>query len=169
MERYFDVVKRLKNEDVKLPERSTEDSAGYDFFAIEDVEIKPSLVISIPPTALFFGTFNPQIHLEKPVLIRTGIKAKMPKGEGLFLYNRSSNPNNRNLILANGVGVVDNDYFENEKNDGEIAFAFYNMGAEPIVIHKGDKIGQGVFEEYKTVDNDKAQGIRKGGFGSTGE
>ena len=76
----------------------------------------------------------------------------------------------KNLIVINGVGVVDADYYNNEDNEGEIAFAFYNISDVPVIIGKGEKLGQGMFVEYKDVTNYTDQEVeeRKGGFGSTG-
>ena len=87
----------------------------------------------------------------------------------LLLFNRSSNPKKKNLILINGVGVVDADYYNNEDNEGEIAFAFYNLSAIPVTIQKGEKLGQGMFTVYKDVTNYTDEDVeeRKGGFGST--
>ena len=147
--RRFEIVKGVENvDDVKKPQRSTKHSAGYDFFAMEDVEIKP-----IPDT--------------KVVFVKTGVKAKFGEDEVLKLYNRSSNTK-KGLILANGVGVIDSDYYNNENNDGEIIFAFCNISNETIIIHKGDKIGQGIFEKFLLTDDDEANAERVGGFGSTG-
>ena len=136
--------------DFELPKRSTENSAGYDFVACEDTLV------------------NPFKQGEKPTLIKTGIKAKMLSDDVLLLANRSSNPGKRNLVLANGIGVIDADYYGNPDNDGEIMFAFYNIGDTPIQIKKGDKIGQGLFVKYQKTDDDNASGNRSGGFGSTG-
>ena len=91
----------------------------------------------------------------------------MQDNEYLMLVNRSSNPGKKGLILANSVGVVDKDYYENEDNDGHIMFAFYNIKDEDIEIKKGDRIGQAIFTPYLTTDNDNAEGERNGGFGST--
>lgn len=146
--RQFERVKRIE-EEIALPVRSTKNSAGYDFFAIEDIDVLPMYE-------------NP-----KPALVRTGIKCQMNEGEFLMLCNRSSNPCKKALILANGVGVIDADYYGNEDNDGEIMFAFYNVSGKPVHISTGDKIGQGIFIQYGTVENDNAQGERTGGFGST--
>ena len=46
-------------------------------------------------------------------------------------------------------------------------FAFYNIKDEDITIKKGEAIGQGVFQKYFVTDDDRADGERKGGFGST--
>lgn len=133
--------------DAKLPQRSTKNAAGYDFFARENVVIFPKSI----------------------QIAWTGIKAYMPPNEVLKLYNRSSNPKKRNLMLANGVGVVDADYYNNADNEGDIGFMFYNFSDEPVMIEKGDKIGQGVFETFALADNDATTGVRSGGFGSTGK
>lgn len=149
----FEKVKHIE-EDIKLPERSTEASAGYDFYAIED--------ITIPSTS------NEEEEFEVK-LVRTGIKAQMPTDVVLNLYSRSSMAIKNGIILVNGVGVIDSDYYGNESNDGEIAFAYLNVTGKPYEIKKGDKIGQGVFQKYLVTTNDDAKGIRTGGVGSTGK
>jgi len=103
----------------------------------------------------------------KPTLIPTGIKAYMLEDEKLDLYNRSSGPIKNKLVMTNGVGLIDSDYYENESNDGEIFFQFINYGKADLLIKKGDRIGQGVFTKFLKVDNDDASGERKGGHGST--
>ena len=85
----------------------------------------------------------------------------------LLLLNRSSNPKKKGLVLANGVGLVDADYYENEDNDGEIAFAFQNITNEVVKININDKLGQGVFTKFFVTDSDDVTDERKGGFGST--
>lgn len=149
--RKFEFVNRiLNNEDgVKrmLPARSTKNSAGYDFFNYKKVICKSHQITMIP----------------------TGIKAKFPEDEMLLLFNRSSNPKKKGLIILNGVGVVDSDYYGNADNDGEMAFVFYNMLDEDVLIEAGEKLGQGIFVKYAKTDDDIAEGERKGGFGSTGK
>ena len=152
----FEFVSRLgdqtpvegKTSEYKLPQKGSKKAAGYDFFNIEEVELQP--------------------HQIK--YVKTGIKAKFPDNVVLLLFNRSSNPKKKNLIVINGVGVVDADYYNNEDNEGEIAFAFYNISDVPVIIGKGEKLGQGMFVEYKDVTNYTDQEVeeRKGGFGSTG-
>ena len=150
--RRFEIVKRINNlSEVKKPERSTINSAGYDFYAIADYEIPPYKI----------G--------DDPFMIPTGIKAKMPENQFLMLVNRSSNPKKKKLVIPNSVGIIDADYYNNESNDGEMFFGFYNLSNEPIEIKKGEKLGQGIFMDYyKTVD-DVANGKRIGGIGSTGK
>ena len=147
--RGFEVANGFEDQSINLPERKTKFSAGYDFEAAEDIVI-PSFKKGCSPT-----------------LVKTGIKAYMEDDEMLCLYNRSSNPKKKGLILANSVGIVDKDYYGNPDNDGHIMFAFYNVKDEDITIKKGEAIGQGVFMKYLVSDNDKASGNRMGGFGST--
>lgn len=64
--------------------------------------------------------------------------------------------------------MIDSDYYENAENDGNIAFAFTNNGNEPLEVHVGDKIGQGIFIHYLLTDDDETEGKREGGIGSTG-
>lgn len=104
----------------------------------------------------------------KPVLVPTGVKAYMGEEEVLILANRSSNPLKQNLILSNGIGVIDSDYYENEDNDGHIMGQFINFGAKPVLIKKGERIFQGMFQPFLLADNDVAGGKRVGGHGSTG-
>ena len=149
MERGFEIARGWEDKSINLPVRKTTSSAGYDFEAAEDIVI-------------------PSIKKQNiPTFIPTGIKAYMKDNEVLYLYNRSSNPKKKGLILANSVGVVDKDYYGNPDNDGHIMFAFYNIKDEDIFIKKGEAIGQGVFANYLVIDNDNASGTRLGGFGST--
>ena len=101
-------------------------------------------------------------------MIPTGIKAKFPEDEVLLIFNRSSNPKKKGLIIPNGVGVIDADYYNNPDNEGEIAFLFYNMLEEDVVIKAGEKLGQGIFVKFAKIDDDRTTGVRQGGFGSTG-
>ena len=147
--RGFEIAKGFEDKNINLPVRKTKYSAGYDIEAAEDCII-PSFKLGQAPT-----------------LIKTGLKVYMPDDEYLMLCNRSSNPKKKGLILANSIGIVDSDYYENPDNDGHIMFAFFNVKAEDTIIKKGDVIGQAIFQKYLIVDNDNAEGDRIGGFGST--
>lgn len=149
MSRGFQVAKGFENAEIILPERKTRLSAGYDIGAAEDCTIPP----------FKWG--------DKPTLVKTGLKAFMENDEYLMLCNKSSNPFKKGLVLANSIGIIDADYYENPDNDGHIMFAFYNFGDKELEIKKGDMIGQAIFCKYLTVENDKADKKRMGGFGST--
>ncbi len=148
-ERGFEIAKGFENQGINLPIRKTRYSAGYDIEAAEDVVV-PSFKKGMAPT-----------------LIKTGLKAYMQDDEMLLLYNRSSNPKKKGLIMANSVGVIDKDYYGNSDNDGHFMFAFYNIKEEDIEIKKGEAIGQAIFEKYLITDDDNSEGERVGGFGST--
>lgn len=143
----FEKILKYADKDILYPKRSTENSAGYDFFA-------PETVI-LPAKSL--------------TRIMTGIKCELRPYMYLMLANRSSNPSKKNLFLANGVGIVDADYYNNSDNEGEIGFEFYNNSDEDIVIEKNEKIGQGIISRYIITEDDNASGSRNGGFGSTGK
>lgn len=146
----FEKVKRLENEDIRLPERSTMNSAGYDFFAVEDTVIPSKTTIRV----------------------MTGVKCKLMPDMFLMLANRSSNPSKKGLVLMNGVGVIDADYYGNEDNDGEMAFEFLNLTLFDVEIKKGEKLGQGIIMKYLRTDDDymtNPTATRAGGFGSTGD
>jgi dUTP pyrophosphatase len=134
-------------QDVTLPSRKTSHSAGYDFYVAKDTIIPKN----------------------KKVLVPTGIKAYMPKNEVLKLYLRSSVGLSKTLMLPNGVGVVDADYYGNPDNDGAIYILIYNYGDEDLTLKKDERIAQGIFERYYTSENEEApENHRQGGFGSTG-
>lgn len=151
-----------------LPRRATAGSAGYDFFAIRDEDI-PQSIISDPSGLVGLGLGG--VPSLKPYLVKTGIKAYMRQNEGLFLFSRSSAPMKYGLTLANAVGVVDSDYYNNSDNEGEIGFLFYNLSKYVLHINKGDKIGQGIFLPIRLADSDVVTELesRTGGFGSTGD
>lgn len=134
-----------------LPKRSTVKSAGYDFYNPKRVEI--------PPYKLG----------DDPFMVLTGVKVKMEDDEFLMLCNRSSNPKKKKLVIPNSMGIIDADYYGNIENDGEMAFTFYNLSNEPVIIKQGEKLGQGIFLKYGITINDNAIGERTGGFGSTGK
>lgn len=147
--RGFEIAKGFEDKGINMPVRKTKFSAGYDVEAAEDIVIKP---------------YKPG---DKPTLVPTGIKAYMQDDEYLMLCNRSSNPKKKGLVLANGVGIVDKDFYGNPENDGAFAFAFINIKDTDCIIKKGEAIGQAIFQKYYVTDDDKAEGKRMGGFGST--
>ena len=148
-QRGFEVAKGFEDKGINLPVRKTKYSAGYDIEEAEDVVI-PS----------FKKVMN-------PTLVKTGLKVYMHDDEVVLLYNRSSNPKKKGLIMANSVGVIDKDYYGNPDNDGHFMFAFYNIKEEDVEIKKGEAIGQAIFQKYLMTDDDNAEGERVGGFGST--
>lgn len=146
--RGFEIVKGYEDKGITLPVRKTKHSAGYDIAAAEDVVI-PSYKLGI-----------------KPTLISTGLKAYCMEDEYFMLVNRSSGPK-KGLLMANSIGIIDSDYYGNVDNDGHFYFQYWNVSDHDLEIKKGDIIGQVIFQKFLITDDDKAEGIRTGGFGST--
>jgi len=162
--RGFEIVTKYVEEDTHLPQRATHHSAGYDFEAAEEVVI-PSIW-----KQFLSRKINDNVITEKkikPVLVPTGVKAYMMEDEFLQLANRSSNPLKRFLLVSNGVGVIDSDYYNNPDNEGHIMFQFTNFGVKDIVIKKGERIGQGIFLPFLKADQDQTSHDRTGGLGSS--
>ena len=182
----FEKVSRFSDIDINLPERKTADSAGYDMEVAEDIII-PSyhnlmkIMNDIIPQNVILDT-NEVVHNTftldeianitktlntKPTLVSTGMKCELDPNTYLELSVRSSCPLKHWLILANSVGIIDADYYNNPDNEGEIFFQMINLSPFDILLRKGDIIGQGIIKPYLTTEDDNASGQRTGGFGST--
>lgn len=165
--RGFEVVSKYEGKGIEVPKRATKGSAGYDLQASEDTVI-PSIWKALKADGEQVGEGNAEFL--KSTLVPTGIKAYMPEEEYLLLANRSSNPMKRQLLLPNGIGVIDSDYYNNEGNEGEIFVQLINYGFEDAVVKKGDRIAQGIFQRYEVVDDEVDEfATRIGGFGSSGK
>ena len=132
--------------DIKLPQRATKGSAGYDFFAPFDFSLKPNETITIP----------------------TGIRCEMSENLVLMIFPRSGLGFKYRLQLNNTVGIIDSDYFHSD-NEGHIFIKITNDTNEDKVIDvkKGQGFAQGIIMQYFLTDDDDASAIRNGGFGST--
>ena len=148
--RYFEVVKNeyRKNPDVEiqLPVRATKNSIAYDFYSPVDITIQPN----------------------KSEMFWTDVKAIFETNEALLINVRSS-MGKQPVMIANTQGWIESDYANNPDNDGNIGFRLFNLGETPYKIHVGDRIGQGMFINYLTTDNDNTTTSRVGGFGSSGK
>ncbi len=135
-------------DNLKLPKRATKGSAGYDFYMPFDIILKPGESIKIP----------------------TGIRVKIDEGWVLKLYPRSGLGFKFRLQLNNTVGIIDSDYFASD-NEGHIFAKVTNDSNEnkTIELKAGDAFMQGVFVEFGITLDDDADGVRNGGFGSTGK
>ena len=133
-------------ESIRLPKRATSGSAGYDFYAPVDIELKPGETIKIP----------------------TGVRVEMEANWVLKCYPRSGLGFKFRLQLNNTVGIIDSDYFYSD-NEGHIFAKITNDTNEGkiVQISAGNGFMQGIFVEYGiTVDDDVTE-VRNGGFGST--
>lgn len=171
----FEKVKKFKDVEFEMPRRKTEYSAGYDMVVASDVVIPPMYdLLGKLSDKYDYDTYTLDVISKmtketgvKPTLVSTGVKCKMDNDMYLELSVRSSCPLKHWLVMANSVGIIDADYYNNEDNEGEIFFQFINFSPFPILLKKGDAIGQGILKPYLKTDDDSASGVRKSGFGST--
>ncbi len=139
-------IKRI-DKTLALPEYKTNGAVGFDLSARITTEIPSGEMRLIP----------------------LNIVVKVPKGYGFFLFSRSSTPLKKGLIVANSVGVVDQDY---SGEDDEIKLCVLNITKETVGVEKGERIAQGVImkvERPDFVEVDKMSDKSRGGFGSTGQ
>jgi dUTP pyrophosphatase len=95
------------------------------------------------------------------------MKCQLEPHTYLKIVPRSSTPLKYWLVIANGEGIIDADYFNNPQNEGEIFLQLINLSPFPIKLQVGDCIAQGIICNYGLTINDKPIAIREGGFGST--
>ena len=131
-------------EGIRLPARATAGSAGYDLYTPVAMTIRPGETIKIP----------------------TGIRVEMNDGWVLAVFPRSSLGFKYRLQLNNTVGIIDSDYFYSD-NEGHIMVKITNEGNKTMKVAKGDGFCQGIFLPYGITEDDKTEGTRNGGFGST--
>ena len=131
----------------KLPIRSDAASAGYDFYTPIKVTLLPG----------------------ETKTVWTNVKAYMGPDEVLTLYVRSSVGIKKGVVLANGTGIVDASYYENESNDGNIGIALKNTTGQSVIFEAGERIAQGIFTKYLIIDEDEVMNEKRtGGIGSSG-
>jgi dUTP pyrophosphatase len=137
-------IKRL-SPSVPLPRYETEGAAAFDLAASTDLTVVPGQVALIP----------------------TGLVIEVPRGMFLAIFARSSTPLKRGLMVANGVGVIDQDYCG---PDDEVKIPVLNFTSAPVRVAAGDRIAQGMLLPVDRVEWEEAQVLgreSRGGFGST--
>jgi len=134
--------------DIPLPSYMTDGSAGMDLYAAVDepILIEPMSSALVPTN----------LKIELPV----GFEAQIRPRSGLAFRNR--------IILPNSPGTIDSDY------RGEIKVIMMNLGTEPFIINRKDRIAQMIISEYKRVEWRESKSLGEtdrgeGGFGSTGK
>lgn len=132
--------------DIQLPTRGSKHSIAYDIYSPINTVIQP---------------------MEKE-LIWTDVKAYFGTNEALLINVRSS-MGSHPMVMGNSQGWVECDYYNNPKNDGNLGINLLNLGKEPYVIKKGDRIAQAMFIPFLESDNCNSDEERLGGFGSTGK
>lgn len=132
---------------IRLPQRATAGSAGYDFYSPLAFSLQPGESIKIP----------------------TGVRVRMLEGWVLTCYPRSGLGFKYRLQLNNTVGVIDSDYYDSD-NEGHMFCKLTNDSREGKVLEvaAGSGFMQGIFLPYGITEDDAAEAKRNGGFGSTG-
>ena len=131
---------------VIIPRRATKGSAGYDICIPFDVVLAPHSTVKVP----------------------TGVRiTDMPRSTFLGIYIRSSVGIKRGVTPCNSVGICDSDYSLG-KNEGHIWLALRNNTDEDVEFLAGERVAQGIIQQYYVCDDDDAVGQRDGGIGSTG-
>ena len=132
---------------IKLPQRDTAGSAGYDFYAPVELNLKKG----------------------ESLLIPTGIRSKINDGWVLKIYPRSGLGFKHRVQLDNTVGIIDADYY-NSSNEGHIMIKLScdaHDDGHTVTVNAGDGFAQGIFLQFGITFDDQASGVRNGGFGST--
>ena len=148
----FEADSNFKNtqeiyDNLKIPSKATIGSKGYDFFAPAGFTLRPGCSLKIP----------------------TGIKCQLEDDKGLFIFPRSGLGFKYMVQLANTIGVIDVDYYNNEGNEGHIFIKIRNGGTETVKVGAGEAFAQGIILKCYDAENEEEQPlqIRKGGLGST--
>ncbi len=137
-------IKRI-DKSLPLPKYETGGSVGFDLLCRESAEIAPQEIALIPAN----------------IILET------PPGYMLMICMRSSTPRKVGLMMAQGLGIIDNDYCGEED---ELKIQVYNFTDEPVTIERGSRIAQAIFVRVDTAEwNEVDQMIStsRGGFGST--
>lgn len=137
-------IVRLDKE-LPLPQYKTEQSAGLDLLAREDLLIKKGEIKLVP----------------------TGISIALPDGYEAMIRPRSGLALKYGITLLNTPGTIDADY------RGEIGAIVANFGNEDFLVKRGMRIAQMVINKYEKVqwlEVDALEDTERGnkGFGSTG-
>ncbi|TBL77779.1 dUTP diphosphatase [Paenibacillus thalictri] len=141
-------IKRIEgNEDIQLPQKMSELASGFDLYAAvsEPVTLEPG----------------------RRALIPSGFALGMPAGLEAQIRPRSGLALKHGITCLNSPGTIDADY------RGEVKVLLINLGQEPFVINRNERIAQMVFQEVPNVAlevvAELAETVRgAGGFGHTG-
>lgn len=101
-------------------------------------------------------------------ILPTGLRVEIPQGFEMQIRPRSGLAMKHGITLPNTPGTIDSDY------RGPLGVALINLGAEPYVIHHGDRIAQAVIAPvvqamFSVAEVLGATARGEGGFGSTGK
>lgn len=129
---------------VKLPQRATGGSAGYDFYLPLPFSMRSNSYVTIP----------------------TGIRVDLQPGWFLELVPRSGLAFKHGMRLVNNVAIIDADYFYAE-NEGHIMTGI--TCEKNLCLSQGERFIQGIIVPHGTARNDSVLNAERiGGLGSTG-
>lgn len=101
-------------------------------------------------------------------IIHLGVSVKPPAGYHFLVASRSSTPLKYGLIVANGIGIIEDNYCGDDDRLGLVVYA-----TKAISIPKGTRIAQCTIvpkaPEFEWEVVDSMNEINRGGYGSTGE
>ncbi|MDB5190084.1 MAG: deoxyuridine 5-triphosphate nucleotidohydrolase, dUTP pyrophosphatase [Parcubacteria group bacterium] len=141
----MDIEIRRFDKDLPLPEYKTAGAAAMDLCVREDGVVPPHGITVFP----------------------LNIAIKPPVGHFALMAARSS-LRKRGLMLANGIGVLDEDYAGDED---EYQAALYNFTDEPVEIKRGERVVQIIllpFDRVNWKEVDTLGTPSRGAFGTTG-
>lgn len=159
----------IVKEGVAMPRRQTTHSAGYDIAAhlTHDHKVKifdSSNVEHVrTPRELVEADHKIGFALEpgERALLPTGIHTNLPETHFMAVYPRSGVAIRLGLSLINCVGVIDADYQQ------EVMITLVNNSSKRAFITNGLRLAQAIIQPYTTY-GESVEGVRVGGFGSTG-
>lgn len=149
-------MKNLINSEF-VPKRQTKYSAGYDIYAVEDMNIER-----------WFKTFDTGVCFDGEETPFIGYEIEMESKKHEFypeqwvamIYPRSSMGFKYGLKFANTVGIIDKDYRDTIK----LSIA----GDRAFTIKKGERYAQIIFMSCcNLLDEEQPVKERSGGIGST--
>ena len=128
------------------PKKAHPDDAGYDLYSRIDAVLKPLSGMAIP----------------------VGFAMELPAGYEAQIRPRSGLAAKHHITVTNSPGTVDANY------RGEVKAILYNLGREPFIIQRGDRIAQMVICKLPEINLVGATELSEtdrgsGGFGSSGE
>lgn len=141
----MNVTIRRFDTDLPLPEYKTTGAAAMDLYVREGAVIQPGTLEVLP----------------------LNIALQAPPGHFVLMAARSS-LRKRGLMLANGVGIMDEDYAGNED---EYHASLFNFSDTPVEVKRGERVVQIVVLPYDKVvwnEVEELSAPSRGGFGTTG-
>ena len=130
---------------IPMPTRATKGSAGYDLSIPYAIDLYPGEDITVP----------------------TGLNCKIKSGWFMGIFSKSGLGFKYYLRLANTVGIIDEDYYNNENNEGHIFVKIRNESDKALHLDACKSVAQAIFIPYGITEDDDSEGVRKGGLGST--